>query len=180
MAAHNVHNLARAALLILCFAGTALSYCSSFHTRSTYPTFRAREGGPARVLRMRGGESGKNIKIGFLGMGIMGAPMAINLLKAGYDVTVWNRAGDKCAPAVEAGAKQSTSAAEVFDPKPRVPGIPSSPECMNRSCNPLEYGLGVICSSDVRLWLRRLLVRPLSGCEAVRHHVRHALGSRGS
>ncbi|MGE5532290.1 MAG: NAD(P)-binding domain-containing protein, partial [Bacteroidota bacterium] len=37
------------------------------------------------------------MQIGFVGMGIMGSPMAINLLKAGYDVTVWNRTRAKCA-----------------------------------------------------------------------------------
>jgi len=30
-------------------------------------------------------------RIGFIGLGIMGRPMARNLLKAGYPLTVWNR-----------------------------------------------------------------------------------------
>ena len=47
----------------------------------------------------------KNMKIGFIGMGIMGKPMAINLIKAGYDVTVSNRNMAKCEAAVAAGAK---------------------------------------------------------------------------
>lgn len=33
-------------------------------------------------------------KIAFLGMGVMGAPMTLNLLKKGYAVTVWNRSPD--------------------------------------------------------------------------------------
>ena len=45
------------------------------------------------------------MKIGFIGMGIMGKPMALNLLKAGYDVTVSNRNMAKCEPVVAAGAK---------------------------------------------------------------------------
>ena len=45
------------------------------------------------------------MKIGFIGMGIMGKPMAMNLLKAGYDVTVSNRNMQKCEPVVAAGAK---------------------------------------------------------------------------
>ena len=40
------------------------------------------------------------MKIGFIGMGIMGKPMAINLVKAGYDVTVSNRNMAKCDPVV--------------------------------------------------------------------------------
>lgn len=35
------------------------------------------------------------MKIAFLGTGIMGAPMARNLKRAGHDVTVWNRTSDK-------------------------------------------------------------------------------------
>lgn len=31
------------------------------------------------------------MKIAYLGLGIMGRPMAVNLVKAGHDVTVWNR-----------------------------------------------------------------------------------------
>ena len=45
------------------------------------------------------------MKIGFIGMGIMGKPMAINLVKAGYDVTVSNRNMAKCDPVVAVGAK---------------------------------------------------------------------------
>ena len=45
------------------------------------------------------------MKIGFIGMGIMGKPMAINLVKAGYDVTVSNRNMAKCNPVVAVGAK---------------------------------------------------------------------------
>mgnify|MGYP002855909433 FL=1 len=45
------------------------------------------------------------MKIGFIGMGIMGKPMAINLVKAGYDVMVSNRNMAKCDPVVAVGAK---------------------------------------------------------------------------
>ena len=48
------------------------------------------------------------MKIGFIGMGIMGLPMSINLVKAGYDVTVSNRTMSKCESAVAAGAKAAT------------------------------------------------------------------------
>lgn len=46
---------------------------------------------------------------GFLGMGIMGRPMATNLVKAGFDVTVWNRTPEKCAPLVDLGARLGES-----------------------------------------------------------------------
>ncbi|WP_161626315.1 NAD(P)-binding domain-containing protein, partial [Sphingobium ummariense] len=44
-------------------------------------------------------------KVAVLGLGIMGAGMAHQLLKAGYDVAVWNRSPARAAPLVEAGAR---------------------------------------------------------------------------
>jgi len=51
--------------------------------------------------------------VGFIGLGIMGAPMAANLLKAGFEVTAWNRSPQRMQPLVEAGAKAAGSPAEV-------------------------------------------------------------------
>uniref|UniRef100_A0A7N0TY41 Glyoxylate/succinic semialdehyde reductase 2, chloroplastic n=1 Tax=Kalanchoe fedtschenkoi TaxID=63787 RepID=A0A7N0TY41_KALFE len=51
--------------------------------------------------------------IGFLGLGIMGTPMATNLLKAGCDVTVWNRTKSKCDPLISLGAKYKSTPEEV-------------------------------------------------------------------
>jgi 3-hydroxyisobutyrate dehydrogenase-like beta-hydroxyacid dehydrogenase len=44
-------------------------------------------------------------KIAFLGLGAMGSRMAANLIKAGHDVTVWNRSAEKGHPLVQAGAR---------------------------------------------------------------------------
>ena len=52
-------------------------------------------------------------KIGFIGLGIMGSPMAVNLAKAGCDVTVYNRTAAKMENAVSVGAKGAQSAAQV-------------------------------------------------------------------
>ncbi len=52
-------------------------------------------------------------KIAFLGTGIMGAGMVHNLLKAGYDVTVYNRTIAKTQPLVDAGASGAMSPAEA-------------------------------------------------------------------
>jgi len=53
------------------------------------------------------------MKFGFLGLGIMGGPMATNLLKAGHQLVVWNRSSDKCGPLVELGAEAKQCPAEV-------------------------------------------------------------------
>lgn len=51
--------------------------------------------------------------IGFIGLGIMGKPMAKNLLKAGHDLTVFSRSPGPVAELVKAGASAGTSAADV-------------------------------------------------------------------
>ena len=55
------------------------------------------------------------MKIAFIGMGTMGAPMALNILNAGYDVVVHNRHRDKEKPVAEAGAARAASPAEAAD-----------------------------------------------------------------
>ncbi|WP_027185480.1 NAD(P)-dependent oxidoreductase [Desulfovibrio inopinatus] len=42
--------------------------------------------------------------LGFVGMGIMGLPMSLNLLRAGFQITVFNRTAERCQDAAEAGA----------------------------------------------------------------------------
>jgi len=54
-------------------------------------------------------------KIGFIGLGIMGAPMCGNILAKGHDVTVYNRSRDKMAPLVAAGAKGASSVAQLVE-----------------------------------------------------------------
>jgi 3-hydroxyisobutyrate dehydrogenase len=51
--------------------------------------------------------------VGFIGLGIMGAPMVRNLLNAGFDVTVWNRTAARSQEAAEAGASIGESPADV-------------------------------------------------------------------
>lgn len=53
------------------------------------------------------------LKVGFLGLGTMGAPMASNLLKEGFPVTVWNRTATKVAPLLKLGAKAGKGPAQV-------------------------------------------------------------------
>jgi 3-hydroxyisobutyrate dehydrogenase len=44
-------------------------------------------------------------KIGWIGMGRMGFPMAERLLKAGYDVSIWNRTRAKAEPLAKSGGR---------------------------------------------------------------------------
>lgn len=51
--------------------------------------------------------------IGFIGLGIMGAPMATNLLKKGYSVTIYNRTNTKTEEFHRLGADIVSTPAEV-------------------------------------------------------------------
>ena len=53
------------------------------------------------------------MKIGFAGMGRMGATMAARLLTFGHEVTVWNRTVAKTQPLADAGAKVAATPAEL-------------------------------------------------------------------
>lgn len=51
--------------------------------------------------------------IGFVGLGNMGAAIAANLVRAGHEVTVWNRSASKAQPLTEAGAVLARSPREA-------------------------------------------------------------------
>jgi 3-hydroxyisobutyrate dehydrogenase len=53
------------------------------------------------------------MKVAFIGMGTMGAPMALNILKAGHEVTVHNRTREREKPVAKAGADRAASPAEA-------------------------------------------------------------------
>jgi 3-hydroxyisobutyrate dehydrogenase len=57
----------------------------------------------------------KTEKIGFVGLGVMGKPMALNLLNAGYKLTVWNRTKSKMDDLLAAGASGAESPKEVAE-----------------------------------------------------------------
>src|SRR5215204_2589992 len=58
-------------------------------------------------------EAREQMKLGFVGLGAMGAPMATNLLGAGHELAVWNRSPERADPLVEAGARRADSPADA-------------------------------------------------------------------
>jgi 3-hydroxyisobutyrate dehydrogenase len=56
----------------------------------------------------------KVVEIGFIGLGVMGQPMALNLARAGTPLIVWNRSPDRSDALRAAGATVAASAADVF------------------------------------------------------------------
>lgn len=54
-------------------------------------------------------------QIGFIGLGVMGQPMALNLARAGMAPVVWNRSAAASAVLGDAGARVADSPAQVFE-----------------------------------------------------------------
>ena len=55
------------------------------------------------------------MKVGFIGLGIMGKPMALNVIKGGYDIVVYDVNKAALAEVVAAGAKEAASSKEVAE-----------------------------------------------------------------
>lgn len=76
-------------------------------------------------------------RIGFLGLGTMGLPMAVNIAKAGLELTVYNRTRGKAGPALDAGAKEADSPEAVFDWADTVVMMLSGPEAIDEILTPI-------------------------------------------
>ncbi len=59
------------------------------------------------------GNKGLTQKVGFVGLGTMGAAMAANLARAGFPLTVWNRTPGRAGPLLALGAVEAPSPREV-------------------------------------------------------------------
>lgn len=73
-------------------------------------------------------------KVGFIGLGIMGNAMAGNLIKAGFDVTVWNRSTDKVDALVARGAKKAATPREVAAACPVTIAVLADPAAAEAVC----------------------------------------------
>lgn len=61
------------------------------------------------------GKGSKTEKLGYLGLGMMGMPMARRLIDAGYELAVWNRSASKVKALVETGAKLAANPRSVAE-----------------------------------------------------------------
>lgn len=62
-----------------------------------------------------GGAGSEDRATGFIGLGVMGQPMALNLARAGVPLVVWNRSPARSEPLRAAGASVAARPAEVLD-----------------------------------------------------------------
>jgi 3-hydroxyisobutyrate dehydrogenase len=68
--------------------------------------------------------------VGFIGLGLMGHPMAANLLKAGHPLTIWNRTASRGEDLVAQGAKRAGSPRELAAASEVVITIVSDPPAL--------------------------------------------------
>jgi 3-hydroxyisobutyrate dehydrogenase-like beta-hydroxyacid dehydrogenase len=71
-----------------------------------------------------------SLKVGFIGMGIMGVPMSLNVLRGGYPLSVCNRSTDKCAPLIREGAGKFDSPKELAESADVVILMVTGPEAV--------------------------------------------------
>lgn len=76
-------------------------------------------------------------KIGFIGLGAMGLPMAVNIAGAGLELMVYNRTSGKSGPAVEAGAGEADSPTTLLEWADIVVMMLSGPSAIDDVLEPL-------------------------------------------
>ena len=96
------------------------------------------------------------MKVGFIGLGIMGKPMSKNMLKAGYDLTVFDFNKSAVEEVAAAGAKAALSAKEVGENVdvlvtmlPNSPHVKSALFGENGAAEGLKAGTAVIDMSSI-------------------------------
>nr|WP_269752140.1 2-hydroxy-3-oxopropionate reductase [Thiocapsa bogorovii] len=126
-----------------------------------------------------------NERVGFIGLGIMGRPMALNLIKAGYELVVHARRTESMQPLAEAGARTAESPVAVardadvvftmVSDTPDVEEVILGPEGIIQSVRPgaVVVDMSTISPSSTRMMAERLraagaamLDAPVSGGEA--------------
>lgn len=93
------------------------------------------------------------MNIGFVGLGIMGRPLALNLIKGGHTVTVWARRPESMEPLLSAGAKAAASPAEAAKGNELVISMvadaPDVAEVMRSVASGAERGLVAVDMSTI-------------------------------
>ena len=93
------------------------------------------------------------MKIGFIGLGIMGRPMALNLIKGGHAVTVWARRAESMQPLLDAGAMAAGGPAEAARGNEvvisMVADAPDVAEVMRAVASAAEAGLVAVDMSTI-------------------------------
>jgi len=116
----------------------------------------------------------KTMKIGFVGLGIMGSRMAANLRKHGYALVVFNRTRAKAAPLLQQGATLAESPAELVAQADVIFTMLSQPEAVEQAALGPDGFINHLRANTV--WVDCSTVNPsfskLLATEAARRRVR--------
>ncbi len=88
-------------------------------------------------------------RVGVIGLGLMGAPMAANFIKAGFPVTVWNRTAEKSQKLAKLGAAVAQSPAELAGQVEILLTIVSDPPALEEVLWGKQGALGGLKSGSV-------------------------------
>lgn len=88
-------------------------------------------------------------RVGVIGLGLMGAPMAANFMKAGFPVTVWNRTAEKSQKLAKLGAAVAQSPAELAAEVEILLTIVSDPPALEEVLWGKQGALGGLKSGSV-------------------------------
>jgi 2-hydroxy-3-oxopropionate reductase len=97
-------------------------------------------------------------KVAFIGLGIMGSPMAVNLVRAGFDVAGHSRRRESADPLTEAGGRWAGSVAAAVDGADAV--ITMLPDSPDVDAVALDPGGIVECAAPGTLYVDMSSIRP--------------------
>src|SRR5689334_17601788 len=109
--------------------------------------------------------------VGFIGLGNLGAPMARNLVAAGFPVRVYNRTAEKARPLAELGATVARSTAGVASAGGVVITIVSDDAAVREVCD--DGMLAALGRGGIHLSMSTIL--PATAEELARSHARHGV-----
>ncbi len=81
--------------------------------------------------------------IGFIGLGMMGKPMAQRLINAGYELVVYNRSKEKATELLRQGAKWAENPKAVAEQARLIISMISTPDVLKENTCGYEYGIAV-------------------------------------
>lgn len=111
------------------------------------------------------------MKIGFIGLGIMGSRMAANLQRTGHQLVVYNRTRAKAQKLIEAGAEFAATPADLANSVETIVTMLSDPQALDTIALHPETGLlnGPSTARSARLWIDCSTVDPASSLRMEKH-----------
>ena len=109
--------------------------------------------------------------LGFIGLGNMGAPIASNLLKAGFGLRVYNRTASKAAPLTAKGATLAASPADVTQPGGIVLTMLADDRALEEICLAGQSFVERLGPGGIHISLST--ISPVTARRLAEHHAKH-------